>query len=104
MKVFKLNDTETVVAETLEQAKRELFGILGGENTANYSMEDFEEEYDIDPTEIPEKDHDKHFVFFNTECESDLYSEEGRNKYRISFKELIEKHPDECPIHFTTEF
>lgn len=101
MKVFKMNDTETVAANNLLDASVYLQNILGVSITKEYTAKDYEEEYDISPSEIT--DLDNNFCYYGSECESDIYNKEKMASLRISFTELKDKHFDGSPIHFTTE-
>lgn len=87
MKVFKMNETDTVVAKSLEDAIKYQNSICEG---------------DLDIKEIT--DLENNYCYFGLEDHPDTLKDgESIDDYRISFKELIEKHGDECPLQFTTD-
>ena len=101
MKAFDMNDTDTVVALDEAAALNEIKRVYGFADHANYTEAQFLEEYDIVIVEIT--DLENTFCYFGAEDENDLYDVEKMKGFRISFKELIERYEDQCPIHFTTE-
>jgi hypothetical protein len=92
MKVFSMNESDTMVAKSEEEAITYMDETYG---SGEWKDEDspMEEVTDLE----------NNFCYFGDYEEEAMYDRENMQKYKMSYKELIEKHSDECPLFFTTE-
>ena len=87
MRVFKMNETDTVVAESLEKAIEYQNTICKSDTNEAEEITDLENNY----------------CYYGLEDHPDGLSEKEITDARISFKNLIDKHWDGEPMHFTTD-
>lgn len=91
MKYYKLNDVDSVIAKSEEEAIEKLKTLFGIEINENYTEEEFREEYDL---------HDIQELELS---EVKVYDGDSREDDLITAEEFLKRHPDLESPHFTTE-